>query len=240
MEGNATLAVRVSLVILKEGAGNIAFRRLTLVTSKKHVVHCTSNFFQWKWTLHSECFLSYRLQWEVHYCQIYPLTCWSINKLHGLVYGEGGGHSPLLINNLFTLPWPWTNRCNYLTLHSDAMFFFFFIKASRYCWGYLYFLIVSLQYKSVGWYGEVAPFQTRPGAHPTRGKTPGDWRWLPTPSSADVEERMELWFYSPLGLHGLFGVKFIFTFSKCKSKWILLFRRTHLQEINDVGVAMSG
>lgn len=108
---------RVSLAIHKERAGNIALRRLTEVTSKKHLVHCTSDFFQWNWTLHSECFLSYRLQLEVYYCQIYRLTCWPINKLHGLVYGEGGGQSPLLINNLFTLRWPWTNSCNYLALH---------------------------------------------------------------------------------------------------------------------------
>jgi len=30
---------------------------------------------------------------------------------------------------------------------------FFFIKTDRYCWGYLYFHIVSLQCKIVGWYG---------------------------------------------------------------------------------------
>jgi len=66
MEGSATLAVIqichevsvhalqhniaiytiVSLAIIKEGAGNIGFRRLTKVTSKKHVLHCTLNFFQ--------------------------------------------------------------------------------------------------------------------------------------------------------------------------------------------------
>jgi hypothetical protein len=54
--------------------------------------------------------------------------------------------------------------------------FFFIIKAGRYCWGYPYFLIVSLQCKTVGWYGVVAPFQTSPGAHTTQGKTPGEWR----------------------------------------------------------------
>jgi len=78
----------VSLAIIKEGAGNIVLRRLTKVTSKKHVVHCRSNLFQCKWTLHSGCFLSYRLQREVYNCQIYPLTCWSNNKLHGMVYGD--------------------------------------------------------------------------------------------------------------------------------------------------------
>jgi hypothetical protein len=44
------------------------------------------------------------------------------------------------------------------------------------------------------------------------GKTAGAWRWPPTPSSAEIKERVELYMYSPLGLHDLFGVTFIFTF----------------------------
>ena len=31
------------------------------------------------------------------------------------------------------------------------------------------------------------------------GKVAGEWRWLPTPSSADVKERVELALYSPPG-----------------------------------------
>jgi len=101
----------------------------------------------------------------------------------------------LLINNLFTLPWSWTNCCDYLALHSDAIFFL--LKLVCTVGGDLYFLIVSLQYKTVGWYGVVAPFQTSPEGHPTQRKTPGEWRWRPTPSSAEVEERIELCLYSP-------------------------------------------
>jgi len=90
-----------------------------------------------------------------------------------MVYGEGGGFSPCLLQTcLHCLGHERTaviiSRCNQ-TL-------FFFIKAGRYCWGYLYFLIVSLQYKTVGWYGVVAPFQTSPEGHPTQRKMPGEWR----------------------------------------------------------------
>jgi hypothetical protein len=37
-----------------------------------------------------------------------------------------------------------------------------------------------------------------------RGKAAGAWRWLPTPSSAEVKERVELYLYSAVGLRGLF------------------------------------
>jgi hypothetical protein len=45
------------------------------------------------------------------------------------------------------------------------------------------------------------------------GKAIGAWRWTPTPSSAEVKERVELYFYSPLGLRGLLWVNFTFTFT---------------------------
>jgi hypothetical protein len=35
------------------------------------------------------------------------------------------------------------------------------------------------------------------------GKAAETWRWPPTPSSAEVKERLELYLYSPLGLRGL-------------------------------------
>ena len=34
---------------------------------------------------------------------------------------------------------------------------------------------------------------------PSRSKAPGEWRWPPTPSSAEVKERVELYFYSQSG-----------------------------------------
>jgi len=36
------------------------------------------------------------------------------------------------------------------------------------------------------------------------GKAAEAWRWLPTPSSAEVKERVQLYLYHPLGLRGLF------------------------------------
>jgi len=54
-----------------------------------------------------------------------------------------------------------------------------------------------------------APVQTDPGAHPAsctcvpglflEGKTAGAWCWLPTPSIAEVKERVELYLYSLSG-----------------------------------------
>jgi hypothetical protein len=59
-----------------------------------------------------------------------------------------------------------------------------------------------------------ASVQTGPGAHPasyTMGtgsfpgvKRPGRGADHPPPTSAEVKERVELYLYPPLGLHGLF------------------------------------
>ena len=67
-----------------------------------------------------------------------------------------------------------------------------------------------------------APVQTGPGGPPsllyngfrvsfTGGKPAGALRWLPTPPSAEVKERVELYFYSPLGLRGVFQDELYFT-----------------------------
>ena len=48
-----------------------------------------------------------------------------------------------------------------------------------------------------------SPIKTVPVFFPG-GKAAGAWCWLPTPSSAEVKERIELHFFSPLGLRGLF------------------------------------
>jgi len=39
-------------------------------------------------------------------------------------------------------------------------------------------------------------------------KAPGAWRWPPTPSSAEVKERVELYIYSPMDLRGFSMVNF--------------------------------
>jgi hypothetical protein len=62
-----------------------------------------------------------------------------------------------------------------------------------------------------------APVQADSEAHPTSyamvtvsfpGVRAGAWRWSPTPSSAEVKERVEQYLYSSLGLPGLFVGEF--------------------------------
>jgi len=62
------------------------------------------------------------------------------------------------------------------------------------------------------WWGRDFPHRCIPALGPTQppiqwipalfpgGKAAGWWRWLPTPSSAEVKERVELYLYSPSGL----------------------------------------
>ena len=47
------------------------------------------------------------------------------------------------------------------------------------------------------------PIQLIPGLSPG-GKATRTWLWPPTPSSTEVEQRVELYAYSPLGSRGLF------------------------------------
>ena len=47
------------------------------------------------------------------------------------------------------------------------------------------------------------PVQGVPGLLPGN-KAAGSWCWTPTPSSAEVKEGVELYFYTLLVLHGLF------------------------------------
>jgi hypothetical protein len=68
--------------------------------------------------------------------------------------------------------------------------------------------------ESIGGTRFSAPVQSGPGVHPfscTVGtgsilgsKVAGAWRWPPTPSSAKVKERVELYPSTCLGLHGVF------------------------------------
>jgi hypothetical protein len=70
-----------------------------------------------------------------------------------------------------------------------------------------------------------------------RGKADGAWRWPPTPSSAEVKERVELYFTPlPLDLRGLFwGVLYLYlTFSilEIRTYWIVhLTRMTPLSNL---------
>jgi hypothetical protein len=47
----------------------------------------------------------------------------------------------------------------------------------------------------------------------SRGKDAGAWRWPPTPSIAEVKERVELYLYSPSGFRGLlYDELYLFTY----------------------------
>jgi hypothetical protein len=57
-----------------------------------------------------------------------------------------------------------------------------------------------------------------------RGNAAGAWRWPPTPSSAEVTERVELYLFSPLGCHGSFyrDLYFTFTFTLSMTSRVLI------------------
>jgi len=64
----------------------------------------------------------------------------------------------------------------------------------------------TIRGSNVGGGGIIRPRSDRPTQLPTqlvqglfRGKAAGTWRWPPTPSSAEVKERVELYFYSTSG-----------------------------------------
>jgi hypothetical protein len=46
----------------------------------------------------------------------------------------------------------------------------------------------------------------------SRGKTEGEWRWIPTPSTAKLNEGVDLYFYSASGPSVNFKFTFTFTF----------------------------
>jgi len=67
------------------------------------------------------------------------------------------------------------------------------------------------------------------------GKAAGSRSWKPTPSNAEVKERVELYIYFPLGLYGLsWGaggiLPFISEFSSCLSALLRL--KCHIQSRN--------
>jgi len=77
------------------------------------------------------------------------------------------------------------------------------------------------------------PSRATVGAHPascTIGtgffpgvKAAGAWRWPPIPFSAEIKERVELYLYPPLGLHGLFWGNFTNINLGTTWKWIIRF-----------------
>jgi hypothetical protein len=64
------------------------------------------------------------------------------------------------------------------------------------------------------------------------GKAAGAWRWPPTPSSAEVKERVELYLYFPLGLCGRSRVSFTFTFSCVLTCLTMAWDRTKTRSIH--------
>ena len=71
------------------------------------------------------------------------------------------------------------------------------------------------------------------------GKAAGTWRWPPTPSIAEVKERIELYFYSPSGLSWpviRWTVRFTF-YTRCE----LIFQtsRNHLKILGAIRVTQS-
>ena len=73
--------------------------------------------------------------------------------------------------------------------------------SSAKCFNQMFSGFVSLVFVSSEHFGDVTEEPRTMGTGSlSRGESDGVWRWPPTPTNAEVKERVKLYFYSPSGL----------------------------------------